>query len=175
MEPKILETQEPTSIVGRFFSFLGFICELFLAAMVVLTTLEVLLRVSTGVSLNISEELCGYLLVGVSFFSFGIATFKGQLLRVDLMIARLSLRMQIMITFVFETVSLLVSVVVFYQVLKMALSTLSRGNVSDTWLQMPLFIPQFAMPLGMAGVIYALIHRLARGVSQLKKSQRHVD
>lgn len=175
MKPETDTASSPLGFMERLFWLLGFICEIFLVVMVVLTTVEITLRLALNMSPNLSEEVCGYLLVGVSFFGFGVATLKGQLLRVDFLITRRSPRTQLILNIVFETIALAVSSVVFYQLTRMVISTFSRANVSDTWLQTPLFIPQMAMPVGMAGVIYALAYRIVSGVRQLKQSGQNVD
>src|SRR5215470_10919899 len=66
------------------------LCSLFLLAMIVMIAAEAIARNVFGTSLQITDEVGGYLLVALTFLSMSVAESHGAFHRVELVQARLS-------------------------------------------------------------------------------------
>src|SRR3984893_19260962 len=66
------------------------ICALFLVASIVLIAAEAIARNVFATSFQITDEVCGYLLVALTFLSMSVAESHGAFHRVELVQTRLS-------------------------------------------------------------------------------------
>ena len=136
------------------------ICSLFLLAAIGLIFTEVIARNVFHTSLEISDEVVGYLLVTITFLSMPVAEAYGAFHRVELMQMRLSRRGQLISQTVFDLLSLAVSIAVTWQLVRLAMNSWRSADVAATLLQTPLWFPQSAMGLGMALLCLALLRSI---------------
>lgn len=131
-----------------------------LIAMIVLIGAEALIRNLLGTSLQITDEVCGYLLVAVTFLSMSVSEAHGAFHRVELVQSRLSERRRLWLQMLFDVCALAASAVVSWQLGRLALKAWRAEDVAPTPLQTPLWIPQAAMVIGMTILCLTLLRSL---------------
>jgi TRAP-type C4-dicarboxylate transport system permease small subunit len=132
-------------------------CEVVMVAMMVVITVEVVLRSLFNYSLEFTDEVSGYLLVAVTFLSMGISLHEGALFRVDFIYKRFSSRVRLPLDFLFSALSLGFVLLVDYQIFRLLVSSVERGMTAPTLLGTPLYLPQLIMPLGVTFIVLLLL------------------
>jgi TRAP-type C4-dicarboxylate transport system permease small subunit len=145
------------------------VCCLFLLAMIVMIGAEAIARNAFGTSLQITDEVGGYLLVALTFLSMSVAESHGGFHRVELVQMRLSPSARIISQIVFDLMSLAASVLVSWQLIRLALNSWRAEDVAPTPLGTPLWLPQTAMGIGMVLLCLALLRTIAAKVNYLRK------
>lgn len=158
---------------GRVENLSEALTSLALVVMIVLIGAEAIVRNVFGSSLQITDEVCGYLLVAVTFLSMSVAEAHGAFHRVELIQARLKLRARLWLQIVFDVGSLGAAILVAWQLWRLAINSWRAEDVAPTPLQTPLWIPQLVMGIGMAFLCLALVRsgwakllRLRRGATR---------
>ena len=146
------------------------VCCLFLLAMIVLIGAETMARNLFGTSLQITDEVGGYLLVAMTFLSMSVAEAHGAFHRVELVQMRLSRVSRVVSQIVFDLMSLAASALVSWQLVRLALNSWRAEDVAPTPLQTPLWLPQSFMGLGMILLCLALLRTIATKVKSLRGS-----
>jgi TRAP-type C4-dicarboxylate transport system permease small subunit len=136
------------------------VCSLFLIAAIALISMEVIARNVFDTSLQISDEVVGYLLVAITFLSMPVAEAHGAFHRVALVQMRLSRRAQLISQTIFDLLSLAASMAVTWQLIRLARNSWRSADVAATLLQTPLWLPQSAMGLGMSLLCLALLRSI---------------
>lgn len=144
------------------------LCELIVAAMMLLITAEVISRDVFDFSFQITEEVSGYLLVGIIFLAANVALRDGALFRVEFLYSRLSSRIQPFFRLAFDMMSLAAAVVLEYSLIFLLISSYVRGDRSDSYLAAPLYMPQIVMPVGFALLILLLLSAIARDLLDIR-------
>jgi TRAP-type C4-dicarboxylate transport system permease small subunit len=135
-------------------------------AMALITSAEVIARSFFNVSFELADELGGYLLVAAVFLGLGPALAGGAMLRVEMVEQRLPGQVRRVLDLLFHLGALAVSAIALYWIWQLITSSWRRETVAATWLETPLWLPQAAMPVGVAlliGAILAGLVRLVRG------------
>lgn len=149
------------SAIERTFARLIFVqkrlCELLIVTMVLVIAAEVVSRGFFNFSLHITHELAGYLLVAVTFLGIGISLHDRALFRVEFLFSRLPARGQHALQLVFDLLALGFGVVLDHQLIRLVISSYTRGVREATILATPLYIPQIAMPVGVSLMIIVLL------------------
>lgn len=154
---------------SRFEDASEWLSSLALVAMILLIGSEAIVRNVFGGSLQITDEVCGYLLVAVTFLSMSVSEAHGAFHRVELIQARLGPAARIRLQIVFDACSLLASVLVAWQVSRLSINAFRAEDVAPTPLQTPLWIPQLVMGVGMALLCFALLRSMAAKYRRLKE------
>ena len=144
------------------------ICSLFLLAMIALIGAEAIARNLFATSLQITDEVGGYLLVAMTFLSMSVAESHGAFHRVELVQMRLSRSARIVSQIVFDLMALAASALTSWQLVRFTLNTWRAEDVAPTPLQTPLWLPQAAMGLGMILLCLALSRTILAKVRQLR-------
>ena len=146
------------------------LCALALLVMIVMVGAEAIVRNLFGSSLQVVDEVCGYLLVAVTFLSMSVSEAHRSFHRVELFLARVSrtARQQMMIAFDF--VSLAACMVLTWQLARLAMNSWRTEDVAPTPLQTPLWLPQLAMGLGTLFLCIALLRTLRARLRMLRRS-----
>ncbi|MDR3530923.1 MAG: TRAP transporter small permease [Rhodopila sp.] len=132
-------------------------CEIAIAAMGAIVILEIITRNVFGFSFEMSEELGGYIIVGISFLSLPVCQVYRSYHHVQFIQSRLSPRMQALSHLVFDVLSLLFCVVLLWQLTRFVATSYRTGDVAPTLLATPLWIPQALMPIGMLAATVSLL------------------
>ena len=144
------------------------VCSLFLLAMIVMIGAEAIARNVLHTSLQITDEVGGYLLVALTFLSMSVAEAHGGFHRVEFVQMRLSPRMRLVSQIVFELMSLAASALVTWQLIRLAMNSYRAEDVAPTPLATPLWMPQTAMGIGMALLCLALVRTIMAKVRVLR-------
>lgn len=136
------------------------LCALAILAMIVMVASEVFLRNVLGLSLQSADELGGYLLVGVSFFSLSTCFVSGAFHKVEFIDGRLGECGHALRKLIFDAMSLTFCVLLLWQLTRLVLRSWDGGDFAATILGTPLWIPQLTMPLGIAALCYSLLKSL---------------
>lgn len=146
------------------------LCALFLIAMIVLIGAEAIARNVFATSLQITDEIGGYLLVALTFLSMSVAEANGAFHRVELVQSRLRSSAQLISQIIFDVISLSASLLVTWQLARVAINSWRSEDVAPTPLQTSLWIPQSVMSIGMALLCFALIRTIYAKTRRLRGS-----
>ena len=139
-----------------------FISGLMVLMMTGLICLEVILRSFFNHSLLVVDEVVGYMLATFSFFGISYAMRAGALLRIDTFFMKLPERYQRVLQLLFDLASLAFVAVLEYLLLTAVQRTYSRGIVSVSITNFPVWIPQAVMPIGLSVLILVILVEIAR-------------
>ena len=131
------------------------LCELALVALVILISVEVVSRVF-HFSFEFVDEIGGYLLSALTFLSLPVALIGGAYHQVEYFHDRLGVRGKAIADLFFALLSLLFTLVLEWQLWRLVTRSFASGVVAPTLLGTPMWIPQSAMLLGTAALIYSL-------------------
>ena len=168
--PHLVETVVPGSTLVE--DACETICALFLVVSIVLIAAEAVARNVFATSFQITDEVCGYLLVALTFLSMSVAEAHGAFHRVELVQARLSFAARLISQMVFDFVSLVASALVTWQLYRLASNSWRAEDVAPTPLQTPLWLPQSAMAIGMLLLCFALIRTMVTKARILRRGDR---
>jgi TRAP-type C4-dicarboxylate transport system permease small subunit len=146
------------------------VCSLFLLAMIAMIGAEAIARNVFGTSLQVTDEVGGYLLVALTFLSMSVAESHGAFHRVELVQMRLKPSARILSQIVFDLMSLVASMLVSWQLIRLALNSWRTEDVAPTPLGTPLWLPQASMGLGMLLLCLALMRTVAAKLRYLRGS-----
>ncbi len=127
-----------------------------LIGMTLLILLEVVLRGVFNSTTEHSDELVGYLLVGVSFLSLALCQSRGAFHRVEMVQMRLGPRGQAVSTLVFDLLSFGYIALTDWYFLQFVMSSYRREAHASTVLATPLWIPETAMIVGATLLLIVL-------------------
>lgn len=146
------------------------LCGIALVAMIVLIGAEAITRNIFGFSLQVTDEVGGYLLVAVSFLSLSVAQSRGAFHHVELVQGRLKARGRLLSGLVFDLLSLGACAIITWQLVDLEMNSWQTGDSAATPLGTPLWLPQIAMPIGMALFCVAIVRSIGRKVRFLASS-----
>jgi TRAP-type C4-dicarboxylate transport system permease small subunit len=135
--------------------------------MVGLMLAEIVLRGGFNSTTEHSDELVGYLLVGISFLSLALCQGTGAFHRVELVQMRLGPRGQAISALVFDVVSFGYVALTAWYFLQFVMSSYRREAHAATVLETPLWIPESVMVLGATLLLIALGRTIVRDVRQI--------
>jgi TRAP-type C4-dicarboxylate transport system permease small subunit len=137
------------------------ICEIAIVAMGAIVILEIVTRNLFGFSFEMSEEVGGYIIVGITFLSLPVCQVYRSYHHVQFVQSRLSPRMQALSHLLFDVLSLLFCAVLLWQLTRFVATTYRSEDVAPTLLATPLWIPQAIMPIGMLAATISLLRSAA--------------
>lgn len=133
------------------------ICEVAIVAMGAIVILEIVTRNLFGFSFEMSDELGGYIIVGITFLSLPVCQVYRSYHHVQFIQSRLSPRLQALSHLLFDVLSLLFCAILLWQLTRFVLTTHRTEDVAPTLLATPLWIPQAVMPIGMLAAMVSLL------------------
>ena len=168
--PHLVETVVPGSTLVE--DTCETICALFLIVSIVLIAAEAIARNVFATSFQITDEVCGYLLVALTFLSMSVAEAHGAFHRVGLVQTRLSIAARLISQMVFDFISLAASALVTWQLYRLVSNSWRAEDVAPTPLQTPLWLPQSTMAIGMLLLCFALIRTILIKAKILRRNDR---
>jgi TRAP-type C4-dicarboxylate transport system permease small subunit len=133
------------------------VCEIAIVVMGGIVILEIITRNLFGFSFEMSEELGGYIIVGITFLSLPVCQVYRSYHHVQFIQARLSPRLQALSHLLFDALSLLFCFVLLWQLTRFVATSYRSEDVAPTLLATPLWIPQAIMPIGMLAATISLL------------------
>lgn len=143
-------------------------CQITLVAMIVVIASEVIYRTVTGASMEISDEVGGYLLVTLTFLALPVCQVDHAFHRVEFIAARLSERGRAISDLFFDVLSGSSVALLFWQVTRLELTTWRSEDVAPTSLMTPLWIPQLPMAVGFGILCLTFVRTLWRDARRLR-------
>jgi TRAP-type transport system small permease protein len=145
------------------------LCGLGLFAMVVVVGVEVVTRNFLGFSYQVSDELGGYIIVGISFLSLCVCQANDSYHHVAFVQQRLSQRGRLLSRIVFDLMCLATSLLITWQLARLDLNSWRSGDMAPTELMTPLWLPQLLMPLGLGALSFSVLRTLVSHARQLAR------
>jgi TRAP-type C4-dicarboxylate transport system permease small subunit len=155
--PDTASTEGAGGLAGKLMRLNMAWCELLVLAMMLVVAIDVFMRAAFQFSLQVSEEIAGYLLVALVFSSLSIVAKEGALLRVDFLFLLLSERTRRTLDRIYALLGLGFVAIWTYQLGRLVWSSYNREMVSNTVLATPLWVPQVIMPVGGAFLLAVLV------------------
>jgi len=138
-----------------------------MAGMAILILAEVVLRGVFNSTTEHSDELVGYLLVGVSFLSLALCQSRGAFHRVEMVQMRFGPRGQALSALLFDVLSFAYIAITAWYFLQFVMSSYRREAMASTVLATPLWIPESVMVLGAVMLLLALGKSIVDDVRKL--------
>jgi TRAP-type transport system small permease protein len=154
----------PFSLIERVSLWTSAFC---LIGMTLLILAEVVLRGVFNTTTEHSDELVGYLLVGVSFLSLALCQSRGAFHRVEMVQMRLGPRGQAVSALIFNLLSFAYIALTDWYFLQFVMSSYRREAAASTVLATPLWIPETAMIVGATLLLIVLGQAVVRDVRKL--------
>ena len=133
-----------------------------LLSMVVLVTIEVFMRKLFGISTKIAYEGAGFLLVAITFLGAAETMRANKHLRVKILYERLNSRVQI----IFDKINYFIAIVyisfLFCASFSLVASSFKGGFLTESVVQIPEFIPELLMPIGLFFFALQILSKLFR-------------
>ncbi|MEO1193630.1 MAG: TRAP transporter small permease [Pseudomonadota bacterium] len=148
------------TIANLLFAASARLADLAIAAMMVLVALEILLRSLFASSLLIADEFAAYALVAATFLGLPIAIREAALFRFEGLLNRIPDSWRPLYERFLYLLAILVAAILLTYLIQFVESSARRGIVSHGRIEVPIWIPQLMMPLGMGLSLLALIERL---------------
>ena len=144
------------------------LCGVALFALVGIVVLEVVTRNAFGFSFQISDELGGYILVLIAFLSLCVGQVNRSFHSVEFLQARLGRRARAASRVAFDAICLAFCLVMLWQLARLDVNSWISGDVAPTELMTPLWLPQAAMPLGLAALAVSVLRTAIKDVRALR-------
>ncbi|GAB6178485.1 TRAP transporter small permease [Desulfobaculum senezii] len=122
----------------------------FMGLTVLLIVVEILLRATSGASTFVASEYSGYFLVAIVVFGLGFTLKEEAHIRITLLHSRLSARWRKVVDVVVALTSMALTMYILVYSVQLVYETYSLEMTADTISETPLWIPQCAIPLGLA-------------------------
>jgi len=154
----------PFDLIERVSLWLSSFC---MIGMTSLMLLEVVLRGAFNSTTEHSDELVGYMLVGISFLSLALCQSRGAFHRVEVVQMRLGSRGKAVSALVFDVLSFAYVALTDWYFLQFVMSSYRREAQAPTVLATPLWIPETAMIVGATLLLIVLGRTIVRDVRDL--------
>jgi TRAP-type transport system small permease protein len=154
----------PFGPIERISLWLSAVC---MAGMVLLILAEIVVRGVFNSTTEHSDELVGYLLVGLSFLSLALCQSRGAFHRVEMVQMRLGPHGQAVSALIFDGLSFAYIALTGWYFLQFVLSSYRREAMASTVLGTPLWIPETVMVVGAAMLLIVLGKAIAADVRKL--------
>ena len=135
--------------------------------MVMLILAEIFLRGLFNSTTEHSDELVGYMLVGLTFLSLALCQGRGAFHRVELVQMRLGPRGKAVSALIFDLLSFGYVALTGWYFLQFVMSSYRREAMASTALATPLWIPETTMVAGAVLLMVALARTIVDDVRNL--------
>ena len=148
------------------------VCEIILVVMMVLIVAEVVMRSGFGRSLHFVDEYAAYTLVWLTFLGISVSLHDGAVFRVGLFYDMFPEPLRVVLQVLWDVLALASVSVLTWHAARHVTSSFERGMEAPTVMQTPLWLPQFAMPLGGALAAIVLLAILVNDLKRLARGPR---
>lgn len=161
--------ERPAPLKSRVAIICEWLCCLTLAAMLIIISAEAVARLF-GKSLEMADEVGGYLLVAISFLSLSVCQVSGSFHHLELLQPRLKPKAQAIWAIVFDLMALGCTLVILWQLCRLEIQSWAYGDVAPTELQTPLWLPRLSMPIGVGALVLVLFGSLIASIRRLART-----
>jgi len=155
----------PETLVERFCKL---VCVAALVVMLIVIGTDILTRSLLNFSFEISDELGGYMLVVITFFSLSVCQVNDSFHHVELVQSRLSPLGRALSHVIFDGLSLAFCMLLLWQLISFEISSREFGDLAPTYLATPLWIPRMAMVIGALALCFSMLRSLAADIATLR-------
>ena len=173
MSAPIMPPQSDRGAIQTLYNVVEAVASVAIVVMVCLVVLEVLLRSTFGFSFGFVDELVSYLVVLITFFGVCVTFRSKALFRVEMFYAKLSQTSRRIMDIIHAVLSLGLCGILIYYAFFLISSSFTRGTISQSKLETPLYIPQLIIPTGLI-ILVVFILDFARERFCTSKSQNIV-
>jgi len=138
-----------------------------LVLMLLMVTLEVLLRYGFQSPTLWTEELCRYMFVFMVFLPAGYAFLKGAHIKLDILSKRLPAKGQVYLGIIHDLLALVFCIVVIYQGISFVKTAITYDLKSGSGLATPLVIPYLFIPIGIGLLSLVILFAIIRNIGSL--------
>lgn len=131
------------------------------AVMALLLLAEIVMRGVFNRSIFLAQEYTGYLLIFFIFFSLAEALRKDRHIKITALTSYLPQTGQKVMAVFNALLTLVLMVVIIFVTFKSALFSFQAGEISDTIMETPMFIPLLIIPIGASFFALQLIVYIA--------------
>jgi TRAP-type C4-dicarboxylate transport system permease small subunit len=142
-----------------------------IVVMLAVIGLDILTRAVFNYSLEISDELGGYMLVLITFVSLSVCQVNRSFHHVEFVQARLSRFGQAVSRLVFDVISLGAGAILTWQFVRLEISSFKSGDRAPTYLATPLWLPRTVMLIGILALCVSLLRMIALHMRRLRSAQ----
>jgi TRAP-type C4-dicarboxylate transport system permease small subunit len=171
-DPKLFASLEvnydPTGSEGPIEKLCKVLCVAAIVVMLVVIGEDILSRSIWNTSLELSDEIGGYMLVAITFLGLAVVKTHDGFHRTDYIQSRLPPKARIVSSIFFDLLALAVALILLWQYFRFTASRFEGGNTAPTRLATPQWIPAVPMVLGMAAYVLAIVRSAIRNVRKLK-------
>ena len=169
-DPTTEEGRHPAAVLaeGPVETACRWLVGLALATMILVIATEILTRYFFNFSFEVADELGGYMLVAVAFFSLAVCQVNDGFHRVEFVQNALSPRAQTISRIAFDACTFVFAGLLAWQYGRLELAAWQSGNTAPTYLMTPLWLAQLPMLLGMLAFMLAIVRTIAMRVRILK-------
>ncbi|WP_280566718.1 TRAP transporter small permease [Chromohalobacter sp. 296-RDG] len=157
------ETRQGPTSAGPVFDALAALVRLLAGlGLITLTTLivaEIGSRLFFSSSLQVVEELSGYLVIATTLFGSSLAIRNDALFQVSFLYGVLQPRVRQVLGLLYIALAIGICGVLIWYSSQLVMSSFSRGNVAPTALMTPLWMPQLLLPVGLSVMTLFLFER----------------
>jgi len=143
------------------------ICAVSIVAMAAIVLTEIITRNLFNFSFQISDEVGGYIVVGLTFLALPVCQARQAYHHVLFIQGRLPPRLRELLNLCFDALSLAFCLVLLWQLTWQTVQTWQSGDIAPTLLATPLWIPQAVMPVGCVILALVLLRGIAHRVQRL--------
>jgi TRAP-type transport system small permease protein len=146
------------------------ICELGIVALAAIVVTEILTRNVFNFSFQISDEVGGYIVVGLTFLALPVCQARQAYHHVMFVQLRLSPRVREWLNLGFDLLSLAFCLALVWELAWQVVQTWQTGDIAPTLLATPLWIPQTIMPIGCVVLCLVLLRGIGLRLRRLLRS-----
>lgn len=143
------------------------ICELGIIALAIIVLTEIVTRNVFNYSFQISDEVGGYIVVGLTFLALPVCQARQAYHHVMFVQLRLPPRVREWLNLGFDLLSLAFCVALVWELGWQVMQTRQAGDIAPTLLATPLWIPQTIMPIGSAVLCLVLLRGIGLRLRRL--------
>lgn len=148
------------------------ICEIGIVVMAIIVLSEIITRNLFGFSWEMSDELGGYIVVGITFLSLPVCQVYRSYHHVQFVQTRLRPRLRAASHILFDLLSLGFCVLLVWQLSRFVLQSYQSGDEAETVLATPLWIPETVMPIGSLAASVSVLRALLGNVRRFRAAGR---
>lgn len=148
------------------------ICYGALIIMLAVIAVDIVTRSLFHYSLEISDEIAGYMLVVLAFLSLPVCQVHAGFHEVELLQARLTWRAQMISKALFELISFGAVLLLLWKYWELVARSWRFDERAPTYLETALWLPRSALVIGLAALAVSLMRTIFERIRQVRASTR---
>jgi TRAP-type C4-dicarboxylate transport system permease small subunit len=143
-----------------------------LIVMLLVIGVDILTRYVFNFSLEIADEVGGYMLVVMTFVSLSVCQANSAFHQVELVQARLSPRWRALSASIFDVLAFGLAAILLWHYVRLEFSSYRFGERAPTFLETPLWLPRLAMAIGVAALCISIVRTFLAHVRRFRMLSR---